>query len=751
MIARPDSRMDRRRRCAAIAAFVVFALPLTLSAQDGGIASPSGQTYSVTHQLGRDPIGNEPAPVCFPPVTQSTGAPDDVVIFDEVPEEIRTDVFGTTPTIDEVNLVTGSSSYTITIISRGDLFPAGLTDTQGNPLTHGCFTIGLDDTLDWPGPNSVVAATLTARRDGVVRIGPLDVTDEFSVPWDGFLNVVLEDAAGTRINEVELQFFVTKNIAAPENDQCVNASTLTAGATLFSNIGADTDGPAEPDDCSFSGSDQIGSDIWYELTAPCTGDLSIDLCESGYDTKLAVYDGCGACPVEQRPIACNDDAEACGPVSGASRADLSVTQGSCFTVRVGGFLADQGSGTIQVTCRTGGCCLDGQCLSGEHEMSCVGTGGMWFPGQPCGTFTCPPPPPPNDECADCITVQTGEVYEGTTEGALGDAAASSCVATDSADVWHCWTADCDGFVTIGLCDSPFDTTLAVFDACDGTELACNDDACQVDDARVRFEVTGGTPYVIRVAGVAGTTGDYRLDVSDCGDPIGACCEPDGPFPCTPTEESTCLEFNGTFLGPDTVCLGDLDGNGVDDACEQCDAPEIVASSPVNCAIDARYPTAPDDAGVVFGWQRIELGLDCEPDPMVPEDFAVTVQPPGPTPPAIASVDTSGSTVALSLAEPIPTSAWTCVELLAGGAQACFGYVPGDVSGDGTAAATDVLDLIDHLNGIVQPPLGVWQCDIDRSGSCQASDILGVIDLFNGAGAFDSWLNESVPVACPTAP
>ncbi len=82
---------------------------------------------------------------------------------------------------------------------------------------------------------------------------------------------------------------------------------------------------------------------------------------------------------------------------------------------------------------------------------------------------------------------------------------------------------------------------------------------------------------------------------------------------------------------------------------------------------------------------------------------------------------------------------------------CIAHMPGDVSGDGVAAAGDILDLIDDLNGIRTPPLAMWQCDVDRSGVCQAADILGVIDLLNGSGAFDTWLNQALANDCPTAP
>ncbi|NLX14324.1 MAG: hypothetical protein GXY44_11810 [Phycisphaerales bacterium] len=46
---------------------------------------------------------------------------------------------------------------------------------------------------------------------------------------------------------------------------------------------------------------------------------------------------------------------------------------------------------------------------------------------------------------------------------------------------------------------------------------------------------------------------------------GACCMPDGT--CHMALENECVQQGGVFQGPGTVCLGDLNGNGIDDACE----------------------------------------------------------------------------------------------------------------------------------------------------------------------------------------
>lgn len=740
----------------AVLVAVTLVAPASTRAQNGGVASPTGTTYSVSHRLRLPVTAQNPAPACTSiPVSPTSVQPDDVVTFDGVPESLRTYIVGWTPTVDEVRVTESSSSFTITIVSTlptgQDLFPGGFNDPEGNPFTDGCFTIGLDDPLDWIGIDSVLVAAFTAKADGNTVVEPFDVTSAFGAPWDGFANITLPGIAGQGVNRVELQFLVSKDVEAPPNDQCENASVLSGGGTVFSTVGADTDGPPEPLDCTKSGSDQIGSDIWYHHTATCTGSLTVDLCDAGFDTKVAVYEGCGACPTT-RPVACNDDTDQCGPFGQGSRVSIPVTQGACFTVRLGGFLADQGTGIIRATCQTGACCVDGVCLADETEPSCVDAGGTWTANSNCATFECPPPPPENDECADGTEVFTDVPLVGSTEASTGTPDDSSCSSTDGLDVWHHWTATCDGRVTIDLCDSLFDTTLAVFDACEGgAELACNDDSCSPSNARVTIVASMGTTYFLRVAGSANSTGTYTLHVSDCSDPQGACCEPDGPFRCVPTTELTCIEFNGSFLGPDTVCLGDLNQNGRDDACEVCDAPVVVSADPPNCAIDARYPSLSDDALIRTGWDQIALTLDCEPGPLTPEDIALSAVPAGPALPAVTAVNVTGSDVVIDLSEPIPTQAWICVGIAGGDMSYCIAHLPGDTGGDGVAAAGDILDLIDDLNGVLEPALSMWQCDVDRSGACQPPDILGVIDLLNGAGAFEPWLNESLGAACPSAP
>ena len=150
--------------------------------------------------------------------------------------------------------------------------------------------------------------------------------------------------------------------------------------------------------------------------------------------------------------------------------------------------------------------------------------------------------PPHDECEDCIPVSTGVPYSGSTDGATGNDI-TSCTDRDTADVWHCWTADCTGNATFSLCGSAFDTSVAVFDSCGGDELGCDYDSCVgALQSQLTIPVTAGKTYYVRVAGHAGATGSYTLNVTCV--PMGACCV-DGN--CTGVmREDVCLENGGTW-------------------------------------------------------------------------------------------------------------------------------------------------------------------------------------------------------------
>jgi len=122
--------------------------------------------------------------------------------------------------------------------------------------------------------------------------------------------------------------------ALSQNDECAGALTLAVGSTPFDTTSATTSAPVWP--CANG-----GSDLWYRFTAPNDAVYTFDTCSGGYDTALELFTGTCAALVS---VACNDDS--CGLQSSVT---WSLTPGSVVYLRVGGFAALSGSGTLNVT------------------------------------------------------------------------------------------------------------------------------------------------------------------------------------------------------------------------------------------------------------------------------------------------------------------------------------------------------------------------------------------------------------------
>ncbi|MFO0873019.1 MAG: hypothetical protein U0575_03490 [Phycisphaerales bacterium] len=125
-----------------------------------------------------------------------------------------------------------------------------------------------------------------------------------------------------------------------QNDECIDRLPILLGSTPFTTIGATTSMPALPPSCERGGSLSFVNDIWYEFVAPSSGVLTVSLCGSSYDTRIAVYSGpCGGLSIE----ACNDDF-----CSLQSQLSLPVAQGSSHVIRIGAF-AGSGTGIATLT------------------------------------------------------------------------------------------------------------------------------------------------------------------------------------------------------------------------------------------------------------------------------------------------------------------------------------------------------------------------------------------------------------------
>jgi hypothetical protein len=103
------------------------------------------------------------------------------------------------------------------------------------------------------------------------------------------------------------------------------------------------------------GTHSIVFDIWYVYTPAASGTVTIDLCGSGYDTKLAVWDDCAY----TTELGYNDD----DSITCTSRAlqsaiyDIPVQAGEDYFIQVGGYGTNSGMGDITIEFMQS-CCLD---------------------------------------------------------------------------------------------------------------------------------------------------------------------------------------------------------------------------------------------------------------------------------------------------------------------------------------------------------------------------------------------------------
>lgn len=120
----------------------------------------------------------------------------------------------------------------------------------------------------------------------------------------------------------------THKLVPPPNDNFSNAQALSGSAVRATGTNVDASIEAgEP--AHFLGVGPYAS-VWYSWVAPASGQVTIDTCQSSFDTILAVYTGNAVNALT--PIANSDDA--CGV---GSRVSLMASQGTTYRIAVDGF------------------------------------------------------------------------------------------------------------------------------------------------------------------------------------------------------------------------------------------------------------------------------------------------------------------------------------------------------------------------------------------------------------------------------
>jgi hypothetical protein len=256
-------------------------------------------------------------------------------------------------------------------------------------------------------------------------------------------------------------------VMPPVNNDCSNAIAIGEVTDMpYSTAGATASG--QHPGCG--GGNPI--DIWYAYTPSSSGLASFDLCGSIYDTRLAVWDACGG-----TALACNDDDDGCGTGSTSSYLELDVIGGSTYFVQVSGFESATGTGTLTISLLSY---------------------------------------PENDDCTTATPINEVTDLPFSTSLATASGVNPSCGGSTPIDIWYAYTATISGDATFDLCGSAYDTRIAIWDACGGNELDCNDDDCGFQSS-VTMPVILGTTYYVQVSGYNSDIGDGDLSIFVTGE------------------------------------------------------------------------------------------------------------------------------------------------------------------------------------------------------------------------------------------
>ena len=153
----------------------------------------------------------------------------------------------------------------------------------------------------------------------------------------------LIEVGGYNSDEIGAGLITITSQAKPpvgSNDDCIFATPVGDVTDLpFTTVDATFDGP---------GLCLTSPNIWFCYTAPCTGDATVSLLGSSYDTMLAAYSDCGCAPTSDKRIACNDDAAG---GSYQSEITFAALAGKQYLIEVGGYGTATGQGVLNINCQ----------------------------------------------------------------------------------------------------------------------------------------------------------------------------------------------------------------------------------------------------------------------------------------------------------------------------------------------------------------------------------------------------------------
>lgn len=159
----------------------------------------------------------------------------------------------------------------------------------------------------------------------------------------------------------------------------------------------------------------------------------------------------------------------------------------------------------------------------------------------------------DDTCPDeDLGTSTGDGLATGTSSSWSDDLYGACGSAGGRDVTFAWAAPEDGCYVIDTEDSDYDTILALYDTCGGTELDCDDDGGETGTtSKLALQATAGESFIIVVDAYSATaSGTYSLDINA----ITVSVTPDGDLGSDTGDLVTSGEFvGGEDRSLDTEC------------------------------------------------------------------------------------------------------------------------------------------------------------------------------------------------------
>ncbi|MDX9751665.1 MAG: hypothetical protein RBT71_11335, partial [Flavobacteriales bacterium] len=327
-------------------------------------------------------------------------------------------------------------------------------------LLCGIFTVPVLHVFSGADCDSLELASCALGTLGIGGTATVTINTEVGDPyWVRVQRIVFND-------DMEGTLCIRPLTVAPVNDDCANAIPVGNGTHPFTSLGATG---SYISSCAWSDT----SDVWFSYTATCADQLRVTTCDDAdFDTTVSIFDACGG-----TELVCHDDHYGCANYTSTAILN-NVVPGQTYLIRIAGFEGATGTGNVTITCGP------------------------------------PPPPADNDDCANAVPIGDG-IHPFNVESATGTMV-SSCSWMDHNDVWFEYTASCTGLAMVSTCGTAyFNTTLSVFDACEGNELACSDNFpdCLFFTSATSFSTVEGHTYMVRVAGFNGDQGNGEIVIA----------------------------------------------------------------------------------------------------------------------------------------------------------------------------------------------------------------------------------------------